>query len=170
MQNVSFLRTICLLLASWRDGRAKALNFGGNLRKHQQQDLADNTLPHESPKPRRHLSETSLQQVLSEELTRDKEPLIHILTNGGDKTLSAEAIRSLPTWTQVSNLYGSEPIIYGLDTCQAYQERLLQFNASKIVSEPKPRVAGLFNTGTNAVAQSMSINYRSVLDFKVRQQ
>ena len=98
-----------------------------------------------------------------QELSKDREQLIHILTNAGATYMSLEDIRHLPTWTQVSNLYGAEPIVYGLETCQAYREKLQTYNHT----ESKPRVAGLFNTGTNAVAQSMSDNFKPVDDVKV---
>jgi hypothetical protein len=101
--------------------------------------------------------------LLREQLSEDRESLIDILMSAGASYLSNDDIRHLPTWTQVSTLYGAEPIVYGLDTCQAYRERLQYYN----VTEGKPRVAGLFNTGTNAVAQSLLINYKPVPDVKV---
>ncbi|GKZ01254.1 hypothetical protein MPSEU_001076400 [Mayamaea pseudoterrestris] len=116
---------------------------------------------------------TDVDQSRRTELSRDRESLIHILMSAGVTYLSLQEIGSLPTWTQVSSLYGSEPLIYGLETCQAYRDTLQRHNATAAsaasgaaVVEPKPRVAGLFNTGTNALAQSMFDNFQPLPDVK----
>ena len=63
----------------------------------------------------------------------------------------------LPTWKSVSDLYGDEPVIYGLETCETYRELLKQQEAIKI--NPRPRVAGLQNSGTNALAELFKDNF-----------
>lgn len=62
--------------------------------------------------------------------------------------------QELPLVTKVHTMYGSRPIVYGLDTCQAYRHRLMQHNNQP----PMPRVAGLYNTGTNLLARLLELN------------
>jgi hypothetical protein len=71
----------------------------------------------------------------------------------------------LPTWQQVVDLYGPEPIIHGLETCQQYQSHIAQLrqaadsnNHNDNLILPKPRVAGFCNTGTNALAKTLRKN------------
>ena len=150
-----------------------ALDFGGYLRRsnHGGAAAASHDEVPQSPvaihplrdPQRRALLDQGIDQSRREELSKGREQLIHILTNAGATYMSLDDIRHLPTWSQVSSLYGEEPIIYGLETCRAYRDRLQYYNRT----DSKPRVAGLFNTGTNAVAQSMSDNYQPVEDVKV---
>ena len=63
--------------------------------------------------------------------------------------------RRLPKWSTVSTFYGDEPRILGLDTCETYRQLLGSNETGRI------RVAGLYNTGTNAWARFLD---RNVLD------
>ena len=91
---------------------------------------------------------------------QDKGPLIEILTQAGVNVkkkgnLDQEIIDSLPTWTQVTNLYGSAPIIHGLERCKEYRTNV----------EASTRflgIAGTFNTGTNLLADLMRFNCQIV--------
>jgi len=86
----------------------------------------------------------------------DKGPILEILTQAGmriedENELDQEALDQLPTWTQIQNLYGSKPIIYGLEKCEAFRNAV----------EPTTRffgIAGTFNTGTNLVADLLKFN------------
>jgi hypothetical protein len=104
-----------------------------------------------------------------DELLTDREHLFNILKSAGVDSLTNDDIEVLPTWTQVSSLYGSEPVIYGLETCETYRTTLQQYikNSNTTDYQPAPRVAGLFNTGTNAVSQSMSMNFIMMDDYMV---
>lgn len=76
--------------------------------------------------------------------------IVKILHSGNveiDKELAGE----LPTWEDVVSLYGEEPIIYGLDTCEPYRNAVA----------PEDRMigpAGMFNTGTNLLFELMKSN------------
>lgn len=51
-----------------------------------------------------------------------------------------ETASQLPTWATVVEMYGEEPIIYGLETCEPYRQSV----------KPEDRMtgpAGIFNTG-----------------------
>ena len=57
----------------------------------------------------------------------------------------------VPTWEQVTAIWGSEPRVYGRQHCEAFKSRI----------EPKQRrvaVAGIFSTGTNLLAQLLQHN------------
>jgi hypothetical protein len=74
----------------------------------------------------------------------DKEPIFKILQQAmiEIEDLDQETIDELPTWAQIQRLYGSEPIILGLERCDAFVAAV----------EPIVRffgVAGTFNSGTN---------------------
>jgi hypothetical protein len=62
--------------------------------------------------------------------------------------------QQLSTGKQVTQLYGNGPVIIGLETCDAYRKSLLLSS-----STTQPRIAGLYNTGTNALAKLFEVNY-----------
>lgn len=84
----------------------------------------------------------------------DKEPLRKILSDAGIKNLNCTA---LPSWNQITRLYGNEPVIIGLDTCAAYRQRVGNQGAV-------PRIAGMYNTGTNALAKLFELNWSNHTD------
>jgi hypothetical protein len=65
--------------------------------------------------------------------------------------LGAEIRDRIPTWSQVTALYGSEPILVGLETCEAFRN-------SGDPAEHLLAVAGSFNTGTNLLAELLIAN------------
>ncbi|GKY92161.1 hypothetical protein MPSEU_000187400 [Mayamaea pseudoterrestris] len=91
-------------------------------------------------------------ELLLEPECEGKERLLGILHRAGKRDLSLSDCEMLPTWQQVTDLYGDKPIIRGLETCQAYRDSLQG-------REPDPRVAGLFNTGTNAFVELLQLNF-----------
>lgn len=94
-----------------------------------------------------------------------KEKLLQILLGAGKEELHRSDCQSLPKWAEVSSLYGDQPIVFGLDTCQAYRAGLQRAGL-----EADIRVGGLFNTGTNALADSLGLNFRELddkLDYNV---
>lgn len=52
-----------------------------------------------------------------------KEAIFNLLRRGGvnPSELDAETVEALPSWEEVVNLYGAEPIIHGLDQCDSFQ-------------------------------------------------
>lgn len=86
-----------------------------------------------------------------EEASVGREPLLAILRDAGVTEMDAASISSLPLWQQVLDLYGEGPVVYGLDTCQAFRENIP-------VEDASIGTAGLFNTGTNPFAMYLSAN------------
>ena len=73
----------------------------------------------------------------------DKERILEILQQAGLDVddLDQETIDELPTWTQVTTLYGSRPYILGLEKCEEFVD----------ATDPTVRffgIAGTFNSGT----------------------
>lgn len=58
----------------------------------------------------------------------------------------------LPTWGEMTSLYGPQPNIIGLETCEAFRHSLAK--PSDALIGP----AGLFNTGTNFLEQMLYLN------------
>jgi hypothetical protein len=85
-----------------------------------------------------------------------KERLIGILTSA-NITVKTDLCYRLPTWQAVSNLYGDNPIVVGLETCSTYQRIIKEAGVSAM-----PRVGGLYNTGTNALAWSFLENIQKI--------
>jgi len=95
--------------------------------------------------------------------------------------------KSLPSEEQIAHLYGSGgPVVLGMDTCRQYRSIVAQTFASRDDDEAnprngtynnpqqqqqeyrhfryaKPRVAGLYNSGTNAMERSMALNFHGQL-------
>ena len=88
------------------------------------------------------------------DLLADKGRIMDLLTGAGikiDLEKDEELIRELPTWSEVTDLYGPEPVIYGLEECDRFQHR--SDPADHFVS-----TAGTFNTGTNLMAELLIAN------------
>ena len=82
--------------------------------------------------------------------TAGKEPLLQLLHEAGVE-IDDEIINKLPTWDQITALYGEEPVVFGLDQCEKFQQ--LGDPADHFVS-----VAGTFNTGTNLMSELLIHN------------
>jgi hypothetical protein len=81
-----------------------------------------------------------------------KERVLELLREAGITNLDNSTVAALPTWNEISQLYSSQsPIVYGLDTCASYRETVPEH-------ERHAAVAGIFNTGTNAIAWSLLHN------------
>ena len=83
----------------------------------------------------------------------DKGPIYEILEQAGihRSSLDAATRQQLPTWTQVTKLYGDHPIIYGLERCES-------FTSSIDPSVSFFGIAGTFNSGTNLLAEILIQN------------
>lgn len=81
-----------------------------------------------------------------------KSRILDIIRDAGlYNKVTPEVLEQLPTWDQVIDLVGPEPQIHGLDTCQAFQNSI----------EPAERFiapAGIFNSGTNLMAELLIAN------------
>lgn len=65
--------------------------------------------------------------------------------------LTLDEINDLPTWDDIRALVGDHPVIYGLETCQAFRDSIPAV-------ERNLGSAGMFNTGTNLVTQLLKQN------------
>jgi hypothetical protein len=79
--------------------------------------------------------------------SNDKEPIMNIISASGT-ALTPEIIDQLPSWSEVTSLYGSTPQIVGLDQCTNFQLHIPKDDAYIAPS-------GLFNTGTNLLSETM---------------
>jgi hypothetical protein len=55
---------------------------------------------------------------------QDKQPILNLLKDAGvplDPVKDKELVEELPTWSEVTALYGNEPVIYGLDMCEQFR-------------------------------------------------
>jgi hypothetical protein len=79
-----------------------------------------------------------------------KERVLAILQEAGI-TVTAETEQKLPTWAQVIQMYGQEPVIGNLHTCAAFRSKV-----------PAVRrmlgAAGMFSTGTNLITVLLKQN------------
>lgn len=90
------------------------------------------------------------RQTVESDWQHAQEPLLDLLQ---EATGSDEGKERLPHPHQVSDLYGDSLYVYGLDTCQAFQEATYSHPAEHFVS-----TAGTFNTGTNLMAELLIAN------------
>jgi hypothetical protein len=97
--------------------------------------------------------------VLKFPTCKGKERAVEALISSG-RTITEEICHQLPSIEQVRDMYGPGPIVYGLETCQAYRD-LLQSEGLKqgLSLQPMPKVAGLHNSGTNLLAATMHLNF-----------
>jgi len=84
---------------------------------------------------------------------KDKEPLLQILREAGIDDVDEDTLDKLPTWSEVTRLYGNTAKIYGLETCETFRNH----------SEPAEHfigTAGNFNSGTNLLSELLIHNCR----------
>jgi hypothetical protein len=93
---------------------------------------------------------------------KGKTELLTILKAAGMKNISTDTCARLPRWKDVARFYGAEPIVYGLDTCERYRALLSAEANNGTAVEPMVRVAGLYNTGTNALGHLLSYNVKDL--------
>lgn len=85
---------------------------------------------------------------------RDDDAVLQHLRNGGvpDEVLNDESIRSeLPTWSQITQQYGTAPVIAGLERCEEFQSNVPALDRHL-------GAAGMFNTGTNLITMLLKAN------------
>jgi hypothetical protein len=87
----------------------------------------------------------------SHALTVGKEQIISILKEAGVNNLDDATIELLPTWQAVVDIYGSEPKVFGLETCATFQSTIPP-------AESFLAPAGAFNSGTNLLAELLVAN------------
>ena len=87
-------------------------------------------------------------------------PLLRIFYQAGvnlETDLTSEERANLPTvWRNLQEMYGNltEPVVWGLDTCQSYRDKVPN------KGQRYTAVAGLFNTGTNAMEFHLQHNLK----------
>lgn len=82
----------------------------------------------------------------------DKERILQILAEAGfNDHVDEKTLRELPTWSEVTSLYGEHPLIYGMDQCEVFQKRFDQ-------AEHYLGAAGTFNSGTNLLSELLNSN------------
>ena len=111
-------------------------------------------------------TDDSSKGPLEENPCHGKEHLFKIVQLAGGADLSNDVTRrivcdKMPLWSAVTKLYGDKPRIIGLDTCQRYRDLLAEANktSSGVPIFAMPRVAGLHNSGTNALADTFFDNF-----------
>jgi hypothetical protein len=79
--------------------------------------------------------------------TSHENPIMQVLIAAGLKDIDPKDLEGLPTPETLTSLYGplKEPVVVGMDTCAEYRDKVQP-------SERVAAVAGMFNTGTNAMA------------------
>jgi hypothetical protein len=85
-----------------------------------------------------------------------REEIIKIITDAGisfDPVEDADLIEELPLWSEVTEMYGSKPVLHGFNegNCQRFQ-------ASSDPGEHFLGTAGTFNTGTNLMSELLIRN------------
>jgi len=96
---------------------------------------------------------------------KGKERLLDIILSstgtelGSQQTRGRNVCHVLPTWEQVTSIYGDRPIVYGLETCGAYRRILSSSENAGREIPPMPRVAGLYHSGTNSLVRLFENNF-----------
>ncbi len=87
------------------------------------------------------------QKVQDEEDFNSKRKVLNILQKAGVK-ITPELESKIPTWGDIVSQYGSEPKMIGLETCSRFQTVVPK-------TEAYIGLAGMFDTGTNLLADSL---------------
>ncbi|KAL7536039.1 hypothetical protein ACHAXR_006879 [Thalassiosira sp. AJA248-18] len=90
------------------------------------------------------------QQLSNNTIDPEKRHAYQILQNSG-VSITPEIISQLPRWSAIVSQYGPKPILYNLESCNAFRESVPK-------KDRYAAVAGLFNTGTNLLGDLMTHN------------
>jgi hypothetical protein len=107
-----------------------------------------------------------IQKAVARDMARfrrecsDKKWALEILhSSDGIFQMNGKICQKLPTQSEVSHLYGTDPVVYGMETCEQFRKNVEQLRGTLgRRAVPTVRVAGIFNTGTNAMAVSLARN------------
>ena len=108
-------------------------------------ELPGNT--HNSPVPK----EPTKRVPLSPQDEKEGRQAVAAILRKAGATVNKDDLAKLPTQQQIEEQYGPEPIIQGLEHCEAFRERV----------PPEKRMlgaAGMFSTGTNLVTHLLKRN------------
>jgi hypothetical protein len=95
---------------------------------------------------------------------KGKEFYLRILLSAADspnRKRVTQRCAQLPTLEDVYERYGRDPVVIGMDTCQRYRDSMMMNNTT-YQTELMPRIAGLYHTGTNALANSFVRNLKPI--------
>jgi len=95
------------------------------------------------PRPMSYYREQSIRD--------DKRHIIEMFEDAGLKEMDDSTYAVLPTWEDVSSVYGSEPRVIGLEQCK-------EFRAKGNPWDHFVSTAGTFNSGTNLMAEMLIHN------------
>ena len=87
---------------------------------------------------------SQLDSIKKEKKIGDKSRIVSILEASGIN-ITDDIFARLPTWDIIQSMYGPSPVIYGIETCSAFQRSIPK-------NEAYIGPAGTFNTGTNLLA------------------
>lgn len=68
--------------------------------------------------------------ITYEEALEGRERLVEILADAGVEELDIPTLLTLPKWSSVSKLYGEEPVVFGLETCERFRKTIPLDDAS----------------------------------------
>ena len=66
-------------------------------------------------------SKSSLLLLESSNLKNTSEQILKILAAANIKQLTSIDAKMLPTWEDITSMYGDKPVIHGLETCEQYR-------------------------------------------------
>jgi hypothetical protein len=123
---------------------------------HQQQQQTNNNLSLMDTDALKPVIKKNLSKQERAVIQQEKAPVLEILKQAGVMLddLGDAKLRELPTWNQVTSLYGHAPKIYGLETCKAFQQQQQRGDAA----DHFVGTAGTFNSGTNLMSELMIHN------------
>ncbi|GKY91834.1 hypothetical protein MPSEU_000155000 [Mayamaea pseudoterrestris] len=86
----------------------------------------------------------------------DKQPVLQLLLDARVdlNEIDPSKLLQIPKWSDVTAVYGSEPVFVGLETCLAFQNNAID------PAEHFVTTAGTFNTGTNLLSELLIGNCR----------
>ena len=97
------------------------------------------------------ISEQNIDTLLA-----DRAPLMKIIEDAGisfDANRDSDLIGKLPKWSDVVEMYGQEPVIYGMN-----QGNCERFQAQTEKGDHLIGTAGMFNSGTNLMSELLLAN------------
>ena len=126
-------------------------HVGGHVHKHLRnfrnggEDSTADTKENQPPPP-----PPQQQQQIFHHSNSDKSQLLELLSKAGVEP-TPDLLQQLPPYDEIVKLYGNQPLIHGLDTCETYRRIIPPQNRSI-------GPAGMFNTGTNLLYSLLSTN------------
>mmetsp|Transcript_12160 Transcript_12160/g.28869 ORF Transcript_12160/g.28869 Transcript_12160/m.28869 type:complete len:476 (+) Transcript_12160:97-1524(+) len=135
---------------------SKFSDANADKKKTEEQSLSEGSMIERNSSKIERNSEQDKKRDAIDDILADREPILRIIADAGiayKPKRDIELLKKLPKWSDVVEMYGPEPVIYGMNegNCERFQ-------AQTDKGDHLIGTAGMFNSGTNLMSELLLAN------------